>query len=482
MPKRKTTRQAARAVTLAQRSTTEPRLLAPPPVVDRWPIVIGQALSLTYIASVYRLATVGYRQQLVDCLRELLENDPDLYCVIQQRLLPVAGARIDIIPAKDKKEEALAAEIAEEVERQVRNIPSLTQHVCTMLWAWFFGVSAAEIEWERNREEGVRWKATGLSFIHSRRLSYPCPGTWDLYIWDQGQVGPLNWLSPTSDPPYGLRVADYPNKFVCHAPQVVADYPTREGVGRIIGVYCALKRMVVRVSAQDFERFVKPWVVGYFKTGINDEIRNAEDKDIATLEQAVKTLGAGNLSSSVLPDCLKVEILRAATNLNQADFLEFLNASLSKAILSQTFTTSAGKYGSRATADIGKEISESVFRYDARCMGDTLKRDLFTAIVKLNWPGKEHLTPDCNIDMEEEMEPADLSELASNLATFGVDVDGRQVAERTGVPLVKDGDAMAIPMKPPVPKMADGGKPPGKGKPAKGAKKKPNSSEEPAAA
>ena len=64
------------------------RAIAPQPLSDRYPVVVGQSLSLSYIASVFRLATTGYRQQYVDLLNELLDPSHCIHgCFDYHRLL-----------------------------------------------------------------------------------------------------------------------------------------------------------------------------------------------------------------------------------------------------------------------------------------------------------------------------------------------------------------------------------------------------------
>src|SRR5437016_3905133 len=76
-------------------------------------------------------------------------------------------------------------------------------------------------------------------------LSFPVPGSWDLYIWDQGAVAPDFSYSPTNRM-YGLRVDDIPGKFVIHAPQIRGGYPTRNGLGRQLAYWITLKLVATR--------------------------------------------------------------------------------------------------------------------------------------------------------------------------------------------------------------------------------------------
>src|ERR1700722_12957631 len=128
-------RQDASQVTLPvppQHGYQAQTLLAPPPMTDRYPIVIGSALRLDYITSTYRNATLGWRYGAVDVWNELLEHDPHARGVVRQRRLPVVASRMDIVAAElpedaATKDKDLAKAIRDEVKRQLSRIPSRTQ-------------------------------------------------------------------------------------------------------------------------------------------------------------------------------------------------------------------------------------------------------------------------------------------------------------------------------------------------------------------
>ncbi len=439
----------------------EPRaVLAPWPQIDRFPVILGSNISFSYIAAVCRIALNGYRQPFVDVLAELLEAEAHGFSVLAKRILGVAGGRLEFAPADvpdGTAEEKRARDICTFVERQFNAIPRRTQTFASLLWGLYYGISAAENIWERTAGE---WRVSALRFIHSRRLSFPNYATWDLYVWDQGAVTGLD-PAPTQGT-VGLRIADYPGKFTVHAPQVRADYPTREGLGRSLVYYFAIKLLFLRVSAQDFERFVKPWAVAYFAT--TDEKtgkpRSANDDDIAAADRAVRALGVGSLSAVVLPDSVRIEILNAASKLSQDQFLAYLDAAISKAVVGQTFTTEAGNYGSRSTAEVGKGDALELGRYDAVCFSDTLREHLVLPLVRLNFPGQESLCPRLRLHVEERPNPEAVMNVAAKAASVGMPVDADELARQVGLPLVDPTNEKArrlLPLKPSDPSVLDPG-------------------------
>lgn len=430
--------------------------IAPWPQVDRYPIVQGQNLTLTYVASCFRLAQTGYRLQLVDLLDELLEREPHGFAVLSQRVLAVAGARLEVIPAdapKGSKDEDLAKEIAEACAAQVKAIPCLAQALAWLQWGVYYQLTCAENIWER---DGSGWRIAGLAFVHSRRLAYPDPNRWDLHIWDQGSViGADYGTMPTNRTAFGLRVRDYPGKFIVHSVNVRGDYPTRDGLGRQLADYFALKRMAVRNSAQYLERFAKPWALAEYTTTRDQYPRTAEDEDVDAARAAMNALGAGNLSSWVHPNSIRVDLKTpdggGKGRITFREFVDLIDAQISKAVLGQTLTTEMGSSGSRAAAEVHKRGALEFARYDAAALAETLRRDLVSWIVRLNWPNAMHLVPRVILHVDEEPDPLAIVELAQKAALAGVPVDADALADRVGLKTVDPTDKNARRMAPVAP-------------------------------
>lgn len=422
--------------------------LAPFPLIDRYPIVIGQNLTLTYISSVFRLATTGYRQQYVDLLDELLEQDPHLYSVVQKRVLNVANARLEIVPAElpdgDKRLER-ATELAAWVGQELARIPELVQQLSGLLWGGvYYGVGACEIHWTR---DASAWRADRLSFVHSRRLAYPDPQAWDLYVWDQGQV--YGWTapwgsSPTASGVFGLRVADYPGKFVVHAPQLRGDYPTRDGVGRQTATFAALKRIAGRGASTYLERFANPWVDAKYSTQNDGKPREASEQEIADAKSAIQAQ-TGPPSSYVHPDTIDLEAKAADAGRPKVTFTEWLsacNSELSKAVLGGTLGTETGKGsgGNRSLGEVQERSELDLLNYDAKCLADTLDRDLIQWLVRLNFPDEIDIAPHAMIHVAKDPDPATILKNVYAATQCGMPVDADWVAEEAGLHLVDKDD------------------------------------------
>lgn len=197
--------------------------IAPQPIVDKFPIVIGAGVSFAYLSAVQRTALTGYRMQYVDLAREIFERDPHLYAVVWKVVRGIANGRLEVTPAtlpEGHKDTERAKQIANDIRWRLTLIRSFKGSLAALGWGAYYGVGACELHYLHDEERG--WFVDRLGFIHSRRLSYPDMGSWDLYVWDQGQVlsaSPYG-TSPTNAGIYGLRVGDYPQKFMVFAPQI----------------------------------------------------------------------------------------------------------------------------------------------------------------------------------------------------------------------------------------------------------------------
>jgi hypothetical protein len=431
-------------------------IIARPPVIDRYPIVIGANLTGQYVSSCFRLCNSGWRYQFVDLINELLECDPDARGPVRARVLGVACGKHDVLPAdipKDDPDYPLAKEIANRYGEQFKAIPKLQQRTAQLLWGDIYGVSSQEILWDLTG--GKNWDIIGLSSIHSRRLNYPNPTSWDLYIYDQGLVGPgVEYMGPTTGV-FGLRVTQFPAKFIVHTPALNGDYPTRDGEGRFIAYNMLFKRLLMRATAQDFERVIKPRVLGYFNRRLSEgttrSIANPEDE--AMLFAVTNALASGGMISGVLPDSTKVQVLKDAAAMSATEWLNFLVRGYAKSLIGQSFTTEPGANGNLATAEQAAKDTQKIFRYSARCLCDTLEEDLARPWMQLNYPdAPRRVMPRHQLLVDEQMDPAVLSkmvgEAAHTMPEYARRVDIDDLGERTGVKMLSEDDARPLPAPP----------------------------------
>lgn len=438
------------------RTTARPeKPLAPWPSVDRYPTIIGRGLTLSYISSVIRLCLTGYRQQYVDLLEELLSLDPHAFAVIQKRVLAVGQGKVSFSAPPDEDlpdegEREIAREVAAWVQGEVNQIEDLQGAITQLAWALYYAVAACEKICVRRPDGSIG--IDRLEFIHYRRLSYPDPWKWDLYVWDQGLVlGPAYGMAPTQGV-YGLNTADYREKFVVHVPQVCGSYPTRDGLGRELIYWMAIKHIASRLAPQYLERFAIPFAdVEYNTKGLVDDQgketnqpRIASDEDIANATTAANNIGAGALSNWVHPDSVKLIFGKpeGTPTLTFAEWFELCDSQMSKAASGGTLTTEvSSKGGNRAVAAEQRKDEEKLRENDASRMAGTLKRDVGDFLVDNNprYAGlPRRLYPRCTVHVNDDPDPSDVIDRATKAAAGGMPVDADAIAKMTRLPLVEN--------------------------------------------
>lgn len=425
-----------------------PAVIAPWPLIDRYPTILGDRISIGYIGAVIRQCMSGYRQQWVDLLEELLVGEPHGYAVLEHRFNTVSGGRLDITPpelrpinGEPNPETDEAKLIADDIASVVDAIPDRQKALNRLAWGLYYGVSGAENIYEY-RADG--WRVVALNFIHSRRIAYPDQNSWRPRIWDQGSVSTstdTNRSYPTTEM-FGVRVDDFPGKFIIFEACIRGDYPTREGLGLQLAYWIGLKGMAVRGAGQYVERFGKPWALGSYSTAQpNLPKRAATDEDIKALNAALAALGLGSLAGAALPDSVEINLQgpglnSGSTGITHAELIALIDAQIEEVVLTTSGITTPGKNGTRSSREVMKEGTRETFRYDAQCLADTLKRDLVMPLVRLRHPGKEHLCPNVAIFPNEEPNPLAILELNAKAAASGLPVDADAVAKKIGVDLV----------------------------------------------
>lgn len=430
-------------------------VLAPAPINDKWPVVIGPGLSLAYVSSVYRLSLQGFRQQYVDLAEELLEKDPHAGGVLSKRILGVVSHDLSLRPAMTKAgstDEKLATELHRFCSEAIESIPEFYSHIGSLQWALYYGIKGLENHWIK---DGRGWMLDRLSDIHSRRLAYPAPMSWDLYVWDTGPVYPTfttQFRPAPSNYGYGLRVGDFPGKFVVHAPKIRGTYPTREGLGRQLMYWMTLKLAASRGGVQYLERFAKPIPDVTYNTvdGKTQQSRAASDEDIANAKAAARAMGAGALADWVHPDSIGVQLLTPDANggtakLTYGEWISICDSQMSKGALGNTLTTEASSSGgSRALGNTQEKGELRVLKYDARLLAGTIRRDILAWMVALNFPKAPlRLVPHVVIPVEDAPNPTAIIDRASRAAKAGMPVDADKTAQDAGVHLIAPGDIRA---------------------------------------
>lgn len=334
------------------------------------------------VASLMRLADVGYIYRLHDYWEEQRNRDCHLGSVVYRREHAISTLPWQVIPASEKRrdlkiavwwEESLKRmgeiEHRESAERGVdlKSFSDLTVH---LNGAVFPGFAASEVVYAK--QEGYVVPA-GAVPMNGRRFVF---GTAD---------GMLRWWDATGPAhPYPGKdlLRDYAaGRFILHRPRINGAAGPREGLWRPLLWASLFRTWAIGDWLKLAELAWKPYRLGYYaKNATGREDRNA-------LEDALQKLIATGFAA--LPDSTKATIEYAKGNAQgegqHAVLCAFLGQEMSKLALGHTLTVEEGNKGTARTAQTAESVAHGMLEIDARAEEGTLHTQFSTPLVRFNW-------------------------------------------------------------------------------------------------
>lgn len=347
----------------------------PSPNIDRYPTVLGPALTPAHVSTALRNAEQGRMRTLCDLLSEQRETVTHLQAELGKREDAIASCEWQVLPAKTdgmgKRAERLAKKHAEYAAWRVDALrDDLRDRIKHLAGGVYFGRSGVEIEWMRDAK-GIAPRA--LHSVHPKRFSYA--KDWRVHLYDE--YG--NELNADLGRFPGVDIREtWPDKFIIHEPQTIgAELPTRQGLGRVL-VYAAMFwRWNARHWMQFAELHASPWRVGYYDKG-------ADEDDIEVLRQGLIELSG--LTTAVFPESCKPMFLQAKDTRTHGDLHGAWLAEISKVVNGGTLQSSMnGSSGSRAAAEVHEREGDKLTAGDGAALDATITRDLLRPLIRLNF-------------------------------------------------------------------------------------------------
>jgi len=352
---------------------------------DRYQRRLGAGLTPQSITAAQREADLGRMHNWADLLDEVRQGDPHLQCDLAKRELSVAGADYELrLPSgASKREGAKALRLCQDAIDAIE-VPrgslavSFRGGVQRLLSATYHGRAGIEAVYAR---DGRYLLPRYLFPLHARRLSWSNAGDWRLYLYD----------ATSGDTPYsrfpGVPVGDdtaFPaGKLLIHTAAPFGTYPTREGLGRAIVWYSAFKRWSVRDWLAFAEWAGRGLRVGKYATGRDpSKEARANADDVAVLRDALDAMSS--TVTTVLPDTTDLDIKTVVDNHVHEELVKLCNGEMSKIILGGTLTSDPGEKGARSLGEVHLRAMTQLLTADALMVGETLRRDLFAPLVRLN--------------------------------------------------------------------------------------------------
>lgn len=220
-----------------------------------------------------------------------------------------------------------------------------------------------------------------------------------------------------------------PYKYIVHRQSDKTGQTIRGGLARV----CCWAYLFHGMSLKDWvicaEVYGMPIRVGKYD-------RNATADDRRKLLQAVMNIAAD--AAAIIPDSMMIEFVNAMAGVTPdiyKSLLEYLDQSVSKAVLGQTATadaTAGGLGGSQG--NVHNDVREDIRDADAKALAATLNRDLVRPLIDLNrGPPKDGLYPRIRIGQAEQFTKDDL-DILTGLVELGVEIEASLVRDRAGYP------------------------------------------------
>lgn len=280
---------------------------------------------------------------------DVVFNDDQVFSTVQQRIGAVVARDWNVIAGED--EDPRAEKAAEVFDRTLKRLPwdRITRK---MLMATFYGYSVAELMW--GQRDGL-FDIVGMKVRHARRFRFD-------------NEDRLRMLTPNN-----MQGEIMPErKFWVHSAGAADDdQPYGHGLAHWLYWPTLFKRNGIRFWNIFLDKFGTPTAKGTYPRG-------SSQSDINKLLMALQAIATD--SGFVVPDGMAVELLSAARS-GTGDYHQlclYMDAAISKIVLSQTMTTDNGS--SRSQGEVHADVKLDVVKTDADDLTDT-----FTSQVARWW-------------------------------------------------------------------------------------------------
>ncbi|MCX7907952.1 MAG: DUF935 domain-containing protein [Ignavibacteria bacterium] len=344
------------------------------------------------------IASIGDRQVTL----ENIATDPHVASCIQSRKSGVLSQTWEVQPANN-----INSEINDFVKNCFYNL-DLFRIISELLNAPLFGFVVSEIVWKPENYNN-RFVISPLN-IQSK------PNKW--FSFDNNNIPRYRNPETRKDeilPPYKFLVVQHDPTF---------DNPFGNAVLSRCLWPVVFKKTFVTFWTNFAEKFGMPHFIGKM-----ENVASAEDFE--KFEELLENLIQDG--SAVIPSTDNIEILNATTANSASifyDFINFCNAEISKAILSQTLTTELGDVGSYAAASVHAAVREDIVKSDKLLVEKTLNK-LIHWLVDINF-GHQVEYPKFIIYKEEDVDKP-LAETVEILKRAGIQILEPFIVRRMGL-------------------------------------------------
>jgi phage gp29-like protein len=343
----------------------------------------GRSLDLDRIDLSIRNVMRGRMREVTDMGRESLLLDGHTSGLLQKRINRASVFEWEVVANTGEGvngfDRELANEIADHVRSQLVSLKDFRRARRRLRWGVWDGRAVLEKEWavvpgpELGIAKPEAWKLKGLHWIHPRRVSFTAQR--ELVLID-------NWSDGGFDSTQqGVRLNEFPGKFLAFQPQLFDDYAELEGLQLRCLYWSFFQRLGTRERLELLEQFAKPWRWAYSegeRPANVDAIQDAFD-----ILQNMSSKQAFWLSPGVKAGFFQPGPGSGQTHKETIEDARFV---LSKLILGSTGTTDAVSTGlGSSIGDAHLSEEDLVIAADTMDEDEAIEQQLCDEIVLLNY-------------------------------------------------------------------------------------------------
>lgn len=385
----------------------------------------GAALDMNVISRALQNADAGRPAAFHDILNELRQKVPDLHSVLQIRELALLGKgysirayRADGAKKSTRRQEKVAAHVRWALARTKK----LRRSIAHLLDATFKGYSVCEIDWEICNGKVVPRE---LRPVAGRRWGHMPDER--LVFTDDGHHSP-GWDV----------LAEYPHRFVVHAPRVNGDIAPREGLGRVLVWMAAFSNKGWRDWLMLSQQFALPErIVRLLKDKADNDDRIAAEQ----IADAGITSGSTLCSNAIEIETRWPDTKGTAGSTPAEPLINKAKEGMALVTIGQLGTTSDVKGGLGATGGNQERVRSDIVDADNDAISETLTEQLIRWIVFFEF-GPDEPLPTFSFDVEEAADAKALAEALQIYVGLGLSVPQAYVHDVTGIPAPAPGEAV----------------------------------------
>jgi len=369
----------------------------------------GYGLTPQRLVSIFRTAEYGAPRDQCDLFDDVIENDPHLRNLFDQRAQAVAGKPWVIQAGGSRPQDELAAQL---LRRSLARVPAISMFFEHQLTFNRYGWAASEIDWDFVEIDG-RQVAAPIHFANVPARRFRISKNDELRLItknasdDGEELEPGKWIVTRRS---GVKVS-------------------RSALMRTAAWFALYKRFGTRDWVIYAEKFGIPLVLAVYEETLDEDA-----KDVAA--EIVENIGDDG--GAVVHKGIEIKIHNEGRNADSSTthggLISYCNREMSKLVNGSTLSNDNGDSGgaSYALGDVHAEVRWDNVLFDAERIQESFRDCVSSPFVQYNELDAE--PPALHIRVVRDLAPTQLVNIAAKLRNeLGVGVSVRQLRQITGL-------------------------------------------------